>query len=126
MPLVACPDCGAPTRRAWLSKAAAIVGDEMDHVQVNGLREPRRFRSKQEHKRWLKEAGYEIRDGHAPMPGTDKSKHGISWATMDPQTLENARYLVTHRQMIDAEEPDEPLHIRWVNPNTGEPEGERA
>ena len=113
MPLVACPECGAPTARAWLSKASNVIGDEIDLIQTNGLRHPRRFTSRLEHQRWLKENGYRIKDTHVGEQGSDKSKYTQSAAIMDPQTLENARYLVTHRQMIDAEEPDEPLNITW-------------
>jgi hypothetical protein len=100
----------------------------MDLRATNGVQwnDPRReadgtvrFTSKQDYKRWLADHGYEIRDHHVPLQGSDKSPHGKSWATMDPQTLDNARYLVTHRQIIDAEEPDEPLNIRWVDVETG-------
>jgi hypothetical protein len=96
-----------------LTKAAAIQGDECDFVQTNGARHPIHFRSRAEHRRWLKENGYRIKDTHVGDQGSDKSQYTQSAAIMDPQTLENARYLVTHRQMIDAEEPDEPLNITW-------------
>lgn len=114
MPLVACPECGAPTARAWLTKASNVIGDEIDITQVNGLRHPRRFRSRLEHQRWLKENGFRVKDTHVGDQGSDKSKFTQSAAIMDPQTLENARYLVTHRQMIDADEPDEPLHVTFT------------
>ncbi len=98
---------------------STVVGDEVDFVQVNGLPQPRRFRSRLEHQRWLKEQGYRVYDTHVGEQGSDKSRHTRSAAIMDPQTLENGRYLVTHRAMIDAKEPDEPLHIRWVDEDTG-------
>lgn len=114
MPLVVCPDCGAPTARAWLTKAANVIGDEIDLVQTNGLRHPRRFRSRLEHQRWLKENGYRVKDTHVGDQGSDKSKYTESVAIMDPQTMANAIFLVTHRAMLDAAEPpDKPLNIRW-------------
>lgn len=89
-----CDDCGEPTERAWLTPPS-VVGDEMDHVQVNGLKEPRRFTSKQEHARWLKANGFRINDAHVGEQGSDKSKWTSRTATMDPQTLANATALVT-------------------------------
>lgn len=74
---------------------SVVIGDEMDHVQVNGLKHPRRFTSKQEHKRWLKEHGYRIYDTHEGDQGSDKNKFTTRLATMDPQTLKNAQELVT-------------------------------
>lgn len=66
----------------------------MDHVQVNGLREPRRFTSKQERKRWMKENGYREFVRHKGTD-SDKSKHTTNWAaSMSPETLENARIML--------------------------------
>ncbi len=87
-PVILCADCGEPTERAWLSKPANVIGDEMDHVQVNGLKTPRRFTSKIEHRRWLKSEGLRIVDD-------GKSKDAGRADTMDAQTLENARQLVS-------------------------------
>ncbi len=89
---------------------ATVVGDEIDVWQVNGTRHPIHFRSRLERARWRKEHGYRVYDTGAG---------GQSAAITDAQTLENGRYLVTHRQMIDAEEPDVPLRIRWVDEVTG-------
>lgn len=84
---------------------STVIGDEVDFVQTNGLRHPRRFRSRLDHQRWLKENDYRVKDTQAG---------GQSAAIVDPQTLENGRYLVMHRQMIDAAEPpDPPMNIRW-------------
>ena len=92
---------------------SSVVGDEIDVWQMNGTRHPIHFRSRLERARWRKEHGYRVYDPHIGDPGSDKSKHTRSSAIMDPQTLENGRYLVTHRAMIDPEEPDEPLHVTF-------------
>jgi hypothetical protein len=90
-----------------------IIGDECDFTQVNGLKAPRRFRSKQEHKRWLKANGYEIVDTHVGLQGSDKSPHTTNWAsTYDPYTAENAKILIERAfksATIDA--PPVQLHI---------------
>ena len=54
----ACPACGAPMARTILGKSANVIGDEMDHVQVNGCKTPIRFRSKYERKVYLKSHGW--------------------------------------------------------------------
>lgn len=83
---------------------ATVIGDEIDEWQVNGARHPIHFRSRLARARWRKENGYRVYDTKAG---------GQSAAIMCPQTMENGRYLVTNRQMIDAAEVDEPLNIRW-------------
>ncbi len=101
-PPVLCLDCGEPTVRAWLGKGASVVGDEMDHVQINGLKEPRRFTSKQEHSRWLKANGFRINDAHVGAQGSDKNKFTTRSVTMDPVTLANATELVNRTASIPA------------------------
>lgn len=85
-PIVPCPDCGAPTERAWL-QAASVIGDEIDHVQRNGTKRPIRFRSRLERNRWLKANGYRELD-------TEESKGARSADCMDPVTMANAAALV--------------------------------
>jgi hypothetical protein len=93
-PVRVCDDCGQPTVRAWFTKASNVIGDEMDHVQVNGTNVPIRFRSKQERKRFLKAHGWREAGEHAPPAGTDKSKLTQSWAAVSAETLESAKVLL--------------------------------
>jgi hypothetical protein len=118
---VSCPDCGNPTERAWLT-APAVVGDEMEHTQINGLREPRRFTSKQERKRWMKDNGYTERVRHIGLDGGDRSKHTTNWASISPETLENARIMLerTAREPAKNEPELEPLHVRTTYGNLGD------
>lgn len=83
-----CGDCGEPTDRAWLSKPANVIGDECDFTQHNGTKIPIRFRSRREHRLWLKKNGYRILD--------DKTAKGSKSADcMDPYTLAAATALVS-------------------------------
>jgi hypothetical protein len=110
-----CPACSAPTVRAWLTKATSVIGDEIDHVQVNGTKTPIRFRSKQDRKRWLKEQGYREYDTHQGDVGSDKSKHTTSWTqSYDAYTAENVRILLERAFTQPAVRTDAPLnmHIR--------------
>ena len=113
-PARACPQCGGDTQRAWLSKPPMVVGDECDFVQRNGLKEPRRFRSKQEHRRWLKANGYVVNDAHVGVPGSDKSPHTTSWAaTYDPDTAANVKILIERAfTSVTVDEPPLHMHIR--------------
>jgi len=81
--VVTCPACGAATERAWLTKPPNAQVDECDIVSRNGERHPIRFRSKSDHRRWLKEKGYVIND--------NASHHS---ATGGKQWLEDAETLV--------------------------------
>lgn len=96
-----CDDCGEPTERAWF-KSANVIGDEMHHLQINGTKTPILFTSKLEHKRWLKQNGYRINDGHVGEQGSDKNKHTTRLATMDPQTLANAKALIDRTAALPA------------------------
>jgi hypothetical protein len=109
---VACPDCGLPTKRIWITKPPTAIGDELDHVQVNGLREPRRFTSKIERARWMKENGFRDCTRHVGEDGTDKSRHTTRWATMDKYTLQNAKELLERASQQPARnDPQDRLHI---------------
>ena len=115
VPVQTCPACGDPTKRAWLTRSTNVIGDEMDHLQVNGLKEPRRFRSKLEHKRWLKENGYTIMDGHVGEYGSDKSKHSSRWAAGGgAEWLANAEELAKRNGASAGKDPeDKPFNIKW-------------
>lgn len=109
-----CPVCGTSTERAWLTKATTVVVDECDFVQHNGLKHPRRFRSKQEFKRWLRENHYAVHDTHRGENDTDKSRFTKSWAqAYDPQTAENVRILLERAfsQPVGRSEPPLDMHI---------------
>ncbi len=93
---LACPTCGTPTERAWLTTGSAeVIGDEIDFVQHNGTKEPIRFRSRQMFKDWLRANRFRINDGHVGTQDGDKSKHSTRWASMDAYTLAAATELVT-------------------------------
>ena len=119
-----CPDCGEPTVRAWLTKASSVIGDEMDHTMVNGLKEPRRFRSKQEFARWKKDNNYTDRVRHIGQDGGDKSPFTRRWESMDAYTLEQARILVERTASEPARnEPKEtPLKVRVTTGEVSSPE----
>lgn len=93
---VDCRECGgiALAEKVWISRASNVIGDECDIVQENGFREPRRFSSKAERLRALKEVGCAEMVRHTPVLGTDKSPHTKSWAAIGPGTLESARLLL--------------------------------
>lgn len=85
-PHVLCPDCGAPTERAWL-QPASVLSDEIDMVQHNGTKTPIHFRSRIERNRWLKA-------NHYRECGDGDSKGSKSGDCMDPVTMANAAELV--------------------------------
>ena len=100
----ACPECGSTTERAWLTRPPSVVGDETDFVSHNGERHPVRFRSKADHRLWLKTKGYTIND--------DKSQHEAG----GKQWLENAEILATRNgaargSVVHDDEP--PLNYRF-------------
>lgn len=110
--------------RTWLTKASCVIGDEMDHVQVNGCTEPIRFTSKQERKRWMKEHGYVDAVRHVGEDGGDKSRHTSRWVTMDQYTLDNARELLERAAKLPTRnDPSEaPLKVRMVTGELNGPE----
>lgn len=74
---------------------STVVGDECDFVQENGFAHPRRFRSKQDYARTLREKGLENAVRHVTLPGTDKSPYTSDWSRgIDPQTLANVKALM--------------------------------
>lgn len=112
-PAPLCPDCGEPTVRAWLTRVSSVIGDEMDHWQVNGTRHPIHFTSKQDRRRWLKQTGQRECAYHVGADGSDKSPHTTRWAAMDAYTLKNAQILLERAAAEPTRnEPKEaPLHV---------------
>jgi hypothetical protein len=116
--ILPCPECGQPTERAWLTKPPAAIGDEMDHVQVNGLNQPRRFRHKSERKRALKEAGWREYDAHCPTPGSDHDPHSVKWGAGGKVWLDKveAQAREHHNGGFIGNAPADPnseFHITW-------------
>lgn len=109
----ACPDCGNQTERAWLTKASTVIGDACDFISRNGEAQPVRFRSRADHRRWLAQHGYRIKDEHRPEPGTDKSKFTSNWAQgYDAYTAANVKLLLERAFTQQATEAPEPtMHI---------------
>jgi len=108
-PAPVCPTCGATTARIWITTSTAVIGDEMDHVQVNGTREPIRFRSKQARKRWLKAQGLNECVRHID-PQEGHSKHTTNWGSVyDPYTAANVKELLERAFHAGPVEPDLPL-----------------
>lgn len=123
-PIIACPVCDASTERLWFSKASNVIGDECQFTQTNGLRHPREFRSKQEHRRWLKENGFLVKDSHATMDGTDKAEHTTAWTAGGAAWLKAAEELARRNhngQFVgnDPALPDVQFPVRWVDENSG-------
>jgi hypothetical protein len=87
-PAILCRDCGEPTERAWLTKPANILRDEIDMVQHAGTKRPIHFRSRIERNRWLKQNNYR-------EAGDGTCKGSKSGACVDSQTLANAAALVS-------------------------------
>lgn len=124
----ACPSCGAQTARAWLSKPPTAIGDEMDHWQVNGTKEPIHFRSKIARRRWMKAKDYHDATRHVGANGTDKSKHTSNWgARMDPYTANNVRILLERAFKAGSVHDDElqPLAARVYTGELGSAEHEQ-
>jgi hypothetical protein len=111
-----CPDCGSLTERAWLTAPPNVIGDACDFVSHNGERHSVRFRSKAEHKRWLKEKGYVVNDGHVGAAGSDKSKFSARWESGGPQWLADAEALARRNGTAKGRTPtpDDAFHITWT------------
>ena len=82
-----CPDHGRPS---YTNVTDEIPGGML--IENLGPT-PIRVYSHSERLRIAKERGLQEVIRHVPLPGSDKSPHTRSWATMDPYTLENARIL---------------------------------
>lgn len=117
-----CPTCGQPTVRAWLTKATAVIGDEMDHWQVNGTKEPIHFTQRSERRRWLKENGFGERVQHVGVDGSDKSPHTRRWEAMDAYTMNNARILLERAasEPTRNEPHEQPMKVRTYTGDVGD------
>lgn len=93
---IECPGCGSLVyaERVWLSKPAAVIGDECDITQENGFRHPQHFRSKSARRKALQAGGLEEMVRHVGVPGTDRSPETSNWAAIAPGTLEGARLML--------------------------------
>lgn len=79
-----CPKCSAcALERAWLTKPANVIGDEIDIYIRHGLCHsdgtPRRYRSKKEIAQEAKRRGMTNRVEHKGRQGGDKSPHTTRW-----------------------------------------------
>ena len=78
-----CEKCSGPYRRAMLTKASSVSGDEIDVRIKHGLCHPdgsaRLFTSRQELKRAEKAAGLCNYVRHVGTKGGDKSRHTSRW-----------------------------------------------
>lgn len=100
-----CPECGTSTERVWLTKPPNVVSDSCDFVSRNGEKHPVRFRSRADHRRWLKEKGYAINDNRSGHSSTG----GVQW-------LKDAEVLATRNGAARGEvvPDDDPLHVTFT------------
>jgi hypothetical protein len=89
-----------------------VVGDEIDLlVENNGTPFPIRFRSREALRKHLDAHNLTPMVRHKPLAGSDKSPHTTDWSKgIDPQTLENARVLLSRRSS-HVDTPIAPLPI---------------
>lgn len=120
-----CPVCGQTTERLWRGRRM-IVRDEIPGglTVENYGPHPVTFYSHSERRRYMKEHGLVERAQFCPVPGTDRSAHGVvRWDALDPYTLEAARYLVMHRSGPATTAPDsghlETMRIEAVETQAG-------
>lgn len=112
---VVCPVCHEPTERAWLSAPPNVIGDECDFTSNNGEKTPIRFRSKADHKRWLREKGYVVKDSHVGEAGSDKSKFSTRWVGGGKQWMADAEELAKRNGSASGTTPtpDDHFNIEW-------------
>lgn len=103
-----CPACGGSTERVW-RRSAGVRDDAWPGGKTfdNLGPEPVTLYSRSELRRELQARHLEECVRHVPLPGSDKSPHTTSWATMDPYTLDAARALV-ERDTGQSPSPDVP------------------
>lgn len=89
-----CPICATPMTRVFISKAHAIVPDDIpgglkvEHGICGPNGEPTYVYSKSELRTRLAEKGWMIDEDHVTAPGTDKNAHTTRWATPSKETLQ--------------------------------------
>lgn len=98
------------------SRATAIVADDIPGGMVieNGFKTPQTFYSKSAYEQALRDNGLTRIERFCPTPGTDIDPAGVQnpKGYMDPQTLENARVLVTRVKQAVREDVETTLMIR--------------
>lgn len=99
-----CSACGGETERYWMASGVSTFRDDIPGglVVENYGPHPIRFDSHSERRRYMKAHGLFEKEKFCPMPGTDKDPQGIPnpRGYMDPQTLENARILVSRNGQV--------------------------
>ena len=84
-PEVLCKACQAPTERVWLTKPAAVIGDDIPggiwirHGLCNTDGTPRKYYSKTEINAEAKRRGLVNQVEHVGEQGSDKSRHTVKW-----------------------------------------------
>lgn len=101
-----CPDCGQPTARAWMSAPPNVIGDECDFVTRNGEKNPRRFRHKSEHRRWLKENHFIVKD-----EAVSGDKHTKTWTAGGKQWLADAEALAMRNGSASGLVPEQDINL---------------
>lgn len=97
--------------------AGVVVGDEMDAIiENNGTPHPIRFRSKAALNAHMAAHGLTAKVRHVPLTqGSDYSPHTTDWSRgIDPQTLDNARVLLSRggsTPATDAPAPSLPVDL---------------
>lgn len=113
-----CPDCQQPTVNARERIAAHhfIAVDEIPGGMVleNYGPHPVKVYSHTERRALALKNGVELKERFSPMPGTDIDPAGIPnpKGYMDPQTLENAKILLSRSATMRDEEPDHVGNIK--------------
>ena len=109
-----CERCGAELPLGewpWCPHGAArsgVVGDELDYIDHNLGRHPIRITSRSQRRQLMAEQGLIEKVRHVPVPGSDKSPHTQSFATVD---LEAATALVSRMGVPTREQtPDTADH----------------
>lgn len=109
---------------------SSIVRDEIPGgiVCENYGPEPIRFFSHSERRRYMKANGLVEKEKWCPLPGTDKDPQGIPNPAgyMDPQTLENARILLSRGAKCNALQSEAETSGVLVNVVSGELTEEEA
>jgi hypothetical protein len=102
-----CVECGGETERLWTTSAKAIA-DDIPGGQTIEAFGPRleKFYSKSAIARRAKELGLEPMVRHVPVPGTDKSPHTTSWATISRYQLEAATEMVSRVASVSVPDPE--------------------